>query len=88
MKIKRLRNFIAEKSSVIYGVAYNSTWKDSELIVFFENGSTYRYENVPFKVYSKLRKANLFKNKSVGKTFIKEVKNQPFIYTKIEESVK
>ena len=37
MKIKRLRNFIAEKSSVIYGVAYNSTWKDSELIVFFEN---------------------------------------------------
>ena len=88
MKIKRMRNFIAEKSSVIYSVGYNSTWKDSELVVFFENGSTYRYENVPFKVYSKLRMANLFKNKSVGKTFIKEVKNQPFIYTKIEESAK
>ena len=87
MKIKRLRNFIAEKSSVIYGVAYNSTWKDSELIVFLKTAQPIvmrmfrlRYiQNYEWRTYSKI--------KVLVRLSLRKLKTN-LSYTKIEESVK
>jgi len=83
MKFPRVRNFNTKNSSVINSIHFISDFRNENLFVEFNNGTLYKYDNVSFKVYKTLKKANR-KNNSVGSLFHNLVKTQGYEYKKID----
>ena len=68
-------------SSMIKQISYFS---NQDLLVEFNNGSIYKYSNVPNTVYEDLIDAENDDEKSFGKVFNKIVKTEEHKYKKLE----
>lgn len=83
MKFPRVRNFNTKNSSVIKTIHFISDFRNENLFVEFNNGTLYKYDDVPFKHFKSLKSANR-KNKSVGSLFNDLVKKSGYAYRKID----
>tara|TARA_Y100000004_G_C8935758_1_gene421977 strand:+ start:1278 stop:1577 length:300 start_codon:yes stop_codon:yes gene_type:complete len=85
MNLPRKTLIDTNRSSVIDVIYYQSTFTKRWMVVDFKNGSSYLYNDVPFKTFRRLKKAN--KNgDSVGSLFHYIVKGAGYGYRKIVQN--
>lgn len=82
MFIPRTRKITTKNSSMIKTIYYMSTLKEQTLFTEFNSGAIYSYDDVPFKTFKLLKKANK-RNDSVGSLFHDRVKGSGYAYRKL-----